>query len=1357
VQDLSLLTKLVRRFSAPSAAVAVKPQRASGEFPTNSPSPEFSSASAVTFSDGWDARPRYQSDEDDDGIFVGRKEILDRLTSDFTSRRSGTILISGVRGVGKTALVEKALVDARQKLAHRYWKKAAPLVNETKWWHPAKSRAREVLYGAGRRLGKSPEEYLTMKEAAAQLYTRRSVRWFWRRWNPVTRHLRRMHEASRSQLLVLKFNASDIGGAMADPGEVATAGKPNVNPEKLLRALIRKIHSVVHQSWESYILNWSLSRKQRNRFLATLQAAYDKSVSKSYTETISNKVSEAIKRSQVTTSALKLNAERIAGLAVCLGLGGLGTWLGVRFLHWSLVTSYIAGGAATLATFFALTVTIKRSWESSQSRNRDAQFSYEYDYSLARMEYDIEDILSVLRQPKHHPFNPLRCFTRKIIIFDELDKLENPIQQLNDVITHFKNFFTLSDALFVFLTDHEFYEHLSIEGTKAQQRRHYSPEHTFFTQKVYLRKPEFDHFKQTVFRFCNTKELLARIEGGPLDVDLLNFLVSKEPSAFNDPKRWQSLENLTHLYVHRDAYMGVDNSLLETAFLLSGGKSDPVALAEVLVADLISPRLDPAGRTEMEQQLILKAQSNPLAVAHVWAASAAAGKDSTAWRVAFKAADGWKNFEAVSYLYKKIWNFAGTDVKLINGYYDLLRRRRDVKKYASVDGVPFTLTDLAQAICFQTRNHYFDLYYLIYDYVGSYFDGLPVLHLEGERFTREHRLWSRYQQMISLAFYYKREDHPSREYFNALLMESLYSVFDTRGWGGAVKVEDILFSPEKIAASLQQPTPVAKTNGSGKRSNQKPKPGPEPIEVTTTGESEKKSLTNGRIASTITVRDAEQINQSLLRLLRIAVARRAVRVGPNFTTRLNDSNVRLKDLSELTFEWEPDCDPVITQEGLDLEEYEKELIQLWDDNKNEVEALEHELENMWRFVEVPAASGVRKTRGLFAELRTTVEGLRRRSKTISSHDATKLRADLRPPDDWISTVADLIAERFVADPHTGTWDLAMIKDKSNQSALPSSWRSRIEEFENKIGIPPRCVWNPLTTDTLVYFVIGSIPPEIDASALEQTLPKNDTYVFWYAPHASAEQATPNADNTTLRFYFSPPADQTISHFMLGYGALAAKARVKVFEGLAMNGGYRTNSGLLAGLELIAPMSGLGELIGLLSLPDLKIALDTVDQLPGRFKSNPTEFWSTYGVDMNAWSPDDAAKKIAADIVSKFKWPSSSYLQIPLEIMLRQGLRKDAAKVLTSPVLNASEPHGNARLLLKEVVDGLLQSWLQAAKVSDQKFAEQLRKETEGWLVNTLDAVAKARNLSLTDLLASLPTLAGELEKARSAAALNLLS
>jgi hypothetical protein len=121
-------------------------------------------------------------------------------------------------------------------------------------------------------------------------------------------------------------------------------------------------------------------------------------------------------------------------------------------------------------------------------------------------------------------------------------------------------------------------------------------------------------------------------------------------------------------------------------------------------------------------------------------------------------------------------------------------------------------------------------------------------------------------------------------------------------------------------------------------------------------------------------------------------------------------------------------------------------------------------------------------------------------------------------------------------------------------------------------------------------------------------------------------------------------------------------------------------------------------------------------------------------------------------VSKFQWKSSAYLQSAIENMLRQGLRKDVAKVKTSPVLTASEPHANARLLLKEVVGGLLQSRLQAAKVSDQKFAEQVRKETEGWLMSTLDAMAKTKNLDVTDLLASLPTFAAELEKARAAAA-----
>ena len=69
--------------------------------PQKSPAVKSGSVMRVPLQQGWDKRPRYESREG--GMFVGREELLKRLAGDFTSRRSGTILISGVRGVGKTA------------------------------------------------------------------------------------------------------------------------------------------------------------------------------------------------------------------------------------------------------------------------------------------------------------------------------------------------------------------------------------------------------------------------------------------------------------------------------------------------------------------------------------------------------------------------------------------------------------------------------------------------------------------------------------------------------------------------------------------------------------------------------------------------------------------------------------------------------------------------------------------------------------------------------------------------------------------------------------------------------------------------------------------------------------------------------------------------------------------------------------------------------------------------------------------------------------------------------------------------------------------------------------------------------
>jgi hypothetical protein len=563
-----------------------------------------------------------------------------------------------------------------------------------------------------------------------------------------------------------------------------------------------------------------------------------------------------------------------------------------------------------------------------------------------------------------------------------------------------------------------------------------------------------------------------------------------------------------------------------------------------------------------------------------------------------------------------------------------------------------------------------------------------------------------------------------------------------------------MFSPEKIAASLQQPPRAAKeANGGKKQPGKKGKGDAQPptqaSEIST--KPQEKALSNGRVASTVTVREAEQINQALLRLLRIAVARKAVRVHPAGESLLNDAT-NLNAISQVTFEWEADCEPVITQEGLDLEEYEKDLIQLWDDNHSEIEGLDQQLENIWRFVEVPATSNVRRVRNLFAELRTTVEGLRRRSKTISSHDAAKLRADLGPPENWVATVSDLIVERLGVSPVNEIWDNAVLK--KGGSDVPAGWASRVEEIERQTAMPARCIVHAVTTDTLVYLVAGSIPPEVDLNALEQSLPKNNTYVFWYAPNHESDlvsQLTPPANqNRVLRFYFSPPADPTLSQLLTDCASLATSARVKALSDLAVATGYKGNTALQGGLEFFAPLSGLGDLVLVLSAPTLKAALDAVDDLPTRYKANPDAFWESYGLSVSNWSADEAAKKMATQIVAGIPLRGDPDIVTAIENMLRQSLRKEFSRVASSQIFSGSEQRANAKALLKERIAIFLNARLQAANVADQKFKEQAQKDSSAWLVNTLATIAKDKNQDIASVLASLPTFAADLERARVA-------
>jgi hypothetical protein len=86
------------------------------------------------------------------------------------------------------------------------------------------------------------------------------------------------------------------------------------------------------------------------------------------------------------------------------------------------------------ASFLTLTCTAKRSREQTRDSDRQAQFSYEFDYSLSQMETDLKAILNVLRVSPDDLFDRRRCFTRVVMVFDELDKLEDPVAAPESIV-----------------------------------------------------------------------------------------------------------------------------------------------------------------------------------------------------------------------------------------------------------------------------------------------------------------------------------------------------------------------------------------------------------------------------------------------------------------------------------------------------------------------------------------------------------------------------------------------------------------------------------------------------------------------------------------------------------------------------------------------------------------------------------------------------------------------------------------------------------------------------------------------------------------------------------------------------------
>lgn len=1250
----------------------------------------------MVFRPDWNIRPRFETG--DEGLFVGRNELLGRLSSHFLSKSGGTILISGVRGVGKTALVDRALVDTRQKLADRYWENLAEyLEKRARIWRPIDMLVRRSLKTLGQHGGpgteplRSPTQVGEQLKRGAEQYPLRQGR-FWRHFNLVNKRIQKMREASESQLFVLKFSSSDIGGALADPNQKST-GKPRMDPEKLLRSVIRKLHTTCHPSGpgrEARILQWSLcNKKLRRAFFNDLQKAFDKSISKSYKEIISDSVNNFVKQQWAINSESKVNLIRIViAIAVFMGIFFGSQWLQPQLNLFANVTEFwrkltsgmISTIAGIVASYFTLSFTATWSRTSGSDSQRQAQFSYENDYSLARMQSDLESLMRTICPPVITKFNPYQCFTRSTIVFDELDKLDNAEKQLDDVITHFKNFFTLSNSVFVFLTDHQFYEHLNRETVRAQLGRYYSPQHTFFNEKIYLRKPEFLRFREAFYKFGKHDWIVKRAESLPGDPTLIGYLLLNGEGT--NVIKSLPLSALTHLYVHKNEYAKPLREEIETAFERLHGHEDPMALAEIWLS-----------------------QERSLAEKHE--------KEDTETK--FRLADGWNNPEAVALLYycRADFNSPEKEQIIIDKYNAL--GKPSLLNYESVKAIPFTLGDLAQALCFQTRNHYFDLYQFIYDYISEYSDGAPVVFLDDKRFSQETRLSSRYQRLIEIAFESVKENHPSREYFNGLLMESLYAVFDKRGTGQAVKVADILFQ----------------ANG-----NKKPAK-PAPLAKAATPD-----------IAAFTARDVQKINQAIVRLVKLALKHKAISsTAPEFEDSLDKED--WEKLAELQFEWNDDVQSII--KVTDKEAHEHELISFWTENKAELEALETELARMWRNAVMPEDAS--RMHAAIRELRGKTESVRLASIKISKPDAEILKANVKTPEFrkmlMPKTILDRIRVEEDARIHDGK-EVVSVNDRIVAAEL----ESRKQEFESATGLPLQAVISPVDSDCYVFLTSAPAP---DAEPNWPEFPKENDFVLWYAPTRK------DISSDLVWFYFPAPGPNTASDLVDHYSSLATRARLQRLVAHLSASEYKdVTLAQRAGAEVMGYVGTGSDLHRTLSRPAVELAIRRLDITKKDFIDQQDDTWQIYQIDPPV-SAQDATSKLAAYVAKlsiNEKEPLTFNLTTAVEYAINQSLRGNIGdtnaqtwlKVFSSGNSRAGQfdkwvLEGIIRQLLDQRVNDLSAKGFETALHQDDQSRNFVAREFPAWLSQAIVDLASKKGIDLKDML-SLPEWAADLETER---------
>ena len=279
--------------------------------------------------------------------------------------------------------------------------------------------------------------------------------------------------------IIVLLNASQLEAELDKPDQ-------KIRPRAIIENIIRRLYSITR---ERNNLDSSIKEKINALYRKTIATEFELLEKNQQARTLSQ---EIIKEE---TEELFFSEKQIRNIIL------LTSWIFAIFLQFlnvgetwaNIIFNKILPLLLIYPIPFAINIFIKHKKikkETGEMIMRTEEL-YKFDDSIGNLEFDLEDIHRHLKQKNK----------KLIYIIDELDKLE-PTQVI-EVLKFFKNLFTLSDAVFVFVGGEEIFN----IGLKGGDNIYRDKAYTYFTSRYFLSRPLWNDLSSFLKEIVKQKDM----------------------------------------------------------------------------------------------------------------------------------------------------------------------------------------------------------------------------------------------------------------------------------------------------------------------------------------------------------------------------------------------------------------------------------------------------------------------------------------------------------------------------------------------------------------------------------------------------------------------------------------------------------------------------------------------------------------------------------------------------------------------------------------------------------------------------------------------------------------------------------